>query len=108
MDLQTILVFILALLTVTLMLVGFYVISVLKELRETIKKSNSILNTVESVTTSVSNPLNTIMGVVSGLTQGFKAVKSITTLSDLGGEEEIEEPKETKPIISRIKKMAKR
>lgn len=95
MDLQVILVFILALLTVNLMIVGFYVVTVLKEFRETIKKSNTILDNVHSVTDTVSNPLTSIASLVSGLTQGIKAVKSITTLRDISNddvEDEIDEP----------------
>ncbi len=89
MDIQILLVFILAILTIALVAVAFYVIAVLKELRNTIKKSNDVLDDVHAVTNSVSNPVNTIMGIVSGLSQGIKAVKSITTLrGDVDDEEE--------------------
>src|SRR3989337_2348779 len=87
MDIQILLVFILALLTLSLMAVGFYVITVLKELRETIKKSNNILDNVQEVTESVTNPISTISSIISGITQGFKAVKTITTLRGDGNEE---------------------
>jgi CHASE3 domain sensor protein len=83
MDLQIILVFILALLTVNLMLVGFYVITVLREFRETIKKSNEVLDDVHKVTTSVSSPISSLSGLVTGIAQGIKAVRSITTLRDI-------------------------
>lgn len=94
MDVQVILVFILAILTIALVAVAFYVVMVLKELRNTIKKSNAVLDNVHSVTNSVTNPVNTIMGIVSGISQGFKAVKSITTLrGDLNDDEDREESK---------------
>jgi hypothetical protein len=82
MDLQVILIFILALLTVNLMIVGFYVILVLKEFRETIKKSNQVLDNVHQVTDAVSNPITSLVGVVSAAVEGFKTVKSITSLKD--------------------------
>lgn len=105
MDLQVILVFILALLTVNLMIVGFYVVTVLKELRETIRKSNTILENVHSVTDSVSNPLTSIAGLLNGLTQGIKAVKSITTLRDVNKDDDDEEYEDTvKPKRKRFVK----
>jgi len=73
MDLQVILIFILAILTVALVGIGVYVILVLKELRETIKKANLIIDDVETLTNIVSNPLNLITGVING----FKAVKNL-------------------------------
>src|SRR3989338_4797324 len=82
MDIQILLVFILALLTLSLMAVGFYVITVLREFRETVKKSNNILDNVQEVTESVTNPISTISSIISGITQGFKAVKTITTLRE--------------------------
>lgn len=88
MDVQVILVFILALLTINLMIVGFHVVNVLKEFRETLKKTNEVLDNVHTVTDTVSNPVNSIISLVSGITKGFKAAKSITTLSDLDKKEE--------------------
>jgi uncharacterized protein YggT (Ycf19 family) len=82
MDIQIILIFILALLTVNIMIVGFYVIMVLKEFRETIKKSNSVLDNVHTVTESVSNPISSLVGVVTGVVEGVKAVRSITSLRE--------------------------
>ena len=73
MELQVVLIFILAILTVTLVGVGIYVILVLKELRDTIQKANLIIDDVETLTNIVSNPLSLITGVVSG----FKAIKNL-------------------------------
>jgi len=66
MELQILLTFILAVLTVTLVGVGLYVILVLKEFRETLQKSNMILEDVENVTNAVSNPLSLITGALKG------------------------------------------
>jgi uncharacterized protein YoxC len=73
MDLQVVLIFILAILTVALVGVGVYVILVLKELRETIQKANLIIDDVETLTNIVSNPLSLVTGII----EGFKAVKNL-------------------------------
>jgi len=90
MDIQVILVFILALLTLNLMVVGFYVILVLKDFRETLKKSNEVLDDVHTVTDRVANPITSLAGMVSGIVEGVKAVKSITSLRGLKNEKEEE------------------
>jgi len=79
MDIQTVLVFILALLTVNLIIVGVYVVLVLKELRETIHKANNILETADSVTSIVSNPLSMITTLVGAVTEGYRAVQDART-----------------------------
>ena len=73
MDLQILLIFILAILTVTLVVVGIYVVFVLKDLRETIQKTNTILSDVESLTNAVSNPVSIITGAI----KGFNAFKNL-------------------------------
>lgn len=82
MDIQGILIFILALLTLNLIAVGVYVILVLKEFRETIKKANLVLDNVHEVTDAVANPITTIAGMIAGITNSVKAVKSISSLID--------------------------
>lgn len=78
MDLQILIIFILAILTITLVGVGIYVILVLKEVRETIQRSNLILDDMEKLTNVVSNPLSIISGVVNG----YKAIKNLTNKED--------------------------
>ncbi len=73
MDLQILYIFILSILTVTLVAVGVYVVLVLRELRATIEKANQILGDVENVTNLVANPLN----VVTGIIKGIKAIKNL-------------------------------
>ena len=82
MDIQTILIFILAILTVNLIAVGVYVILVLKDFRETIQKANSVLDNVHEVTDFVANPITSIAGIISGVTRGVKAVRAISSLID--------------------------
>lgn len=73
MDLQILIIFILAILTLTLVGVGIYVILVLKEVRETISRTNLILDDMETLTNVVSNPLSIITGVM----KGYQAIKNL-------------------------------
>ncbi|KKS16297.1 MAG: hypothetical protein UU77_C0031G0003 [candidate division WWE3 bacterium GW2011_GWC1_41_7] len=88
MDLQVVLIFILALLTINLMIVGFYVILVLKEFRETIKKSNSVLDNVHKVSDAVTSPISSLAGIVSGIAEGVKTVRAISSLRDVKEKED--------------------
>lgn len=88
MDIQSILIFILALLTLNLIAVGIYVVLVLKEFRETVKKANMVLDDVHDVTDAVSSPITSIAGIISGVTESVKAVKSISSLIDRKKEDE--------------------
>ncbi len=80
MDIQTILIFILAILTVNLIAVGVYVIIVLRDFRETIHKANLVLDNVHNVTDTLANPVTSIAGILAGVTKGVRAVKAISSL----------------------------
>ena len=80
MDIQTILVIILAILTVNLVIVGVFVVLVLKEFRETMQKANGILDNLESVSDFLSNPMSLFGGLISSVMGGYKAVNSIRSL----------------------------
>lgn len=82
MDLQVILIFILALLTLNLLIVGFYLILVLKEFRQTVKKANIVLENVSSVTNAATSPIVSIVGMLGSVFEGMKTVKSIRSLFD--------------------------
>ena len=82
MDIQTVLIFILAILTVNLIILGVYIILVLKEFRQTLKKANYVLDNVNEFTDSFVNPISTIAGLISGVTESVKAVKQISSLMD--------------------------
>lgn len=88
MDIQTILIFILAILTVNLIAVGIYVIMVLKEFRETIIKANHVLDNVNNVTDLVANPITSIAGIIAGVSRGVRAVKEISSLVSRDSDEE--------------------
>ena len=82
MDIQTILVFILAILTINLIILGIYLILVLKEFRDTVKKANYVLDNVHEFTDHFSNPITTIAGIVSGVNESVKVIKGISNLID--------------------------
>ena len=80
MDVQVALVVILSLLTVNLVVVGVYIVMVLKEFRETVRKLNAVLSSVQTVADSVVNPVTSLSSLFSGVTSGikmFSAIKSI-------------------------------
>jgi hypothetical protein len=82
MDIQTVLVFILAVLTINLIIVGVYIILVLREFRETVRKANYVLDNVNGFTDAIVNPITTIAGIISGVTESVKAVKQISSLME--------------------------
>lgn len=77
MDTNTLLVFIIALLTTNLLFVGIYIVLVLKEVRSAFVKLNDILDTTQEVVESVSQPVVNASGFVNGLIQGIKIIKSL-------------------------------
>ncbi len=78
--LQTTIVVVLVVLTVIVTCAGVYLSLVLKELRETVKKANRVLDNVRDVTGVVSTPIATLAGIISGITGSLKAVKSVGSL----------------------------
>jgi uncharacterized protein YoxC len=88
MDIQTILIFILGILTINLIIVGVYIILVLREFRQTVKKANYVLDNVNGFTDALTNPIATIAGIISGVTESVKAVKQISSLMDKENKEE--------------------
>ncbi len=83
MDVQLAFVILVALLTGAAIVVSIYVIFVLKDLRMTIQKANSILDDAREVTDSVKRPVNSIMSLVDGAVRGIKAAKSVKTVTSL-------------------------
>ncbi len=79
MDIQIVLVIILAILTLNLVIVGIYVVMILKEFRETIKKMNGMLDTISIVTESVATPITNLSGLLGSVTSGMKFFNAITS-----------------------------
>lgn len=80
MNTQTLLILVISLLTINLLFVGIYIVLVLKEVRETMKKFNSILDTTKSTFEAVTEPLVGVSNAVSGFTEGLKVVNFVKAL----------------------------
>jgi hypothetical protein len=79
MDTQFLLVLIIGLLSINLLFVGVYIVLVLKEVRESIRKFNEILETANQLTHSLATPVMTAAGTVDAFLRGFKAVRMLKT-----------------------------
>ena len=88
MDIQILLVLTLFLLVAVVAYVGIYLVIVLKELRETIKRTNSVLGDVSTVTKTFSNPLVYLVKILGNVAEGVKAVRSVTSIKATKNEEE--------------------
>lgn len=84
MDSQTLLVIVIALLSLNLLFVGIYIALVLKEVRESVKKFNEILETANQVTKAVAAPVITAAGTVEAFVQGVKAVSLLKKKRERG------------------------
>lgn len=77
MDTQFLLVLIIGLLSINLLLVGVYIVFVLKEVRNSIVKFNEILETANQLTKSLAAPVITAAGTIEAAIQGFKAARML-------------------------------
>jgi hypothetical protein len=80
--LQVTLIIVLGVFAVTLLCVGIYLIRILIEFKNTVTKANKVLDDVGDVTGAVSGPVTSLAGIISGVTESVKAVKSIRSLLD--------------------------
>lgn len=77
---ETLLVLIIALLTVNLLFVGIYIVLVLKEVRSTVVKMNEILESVSAISAAVATPVVGAAGAVTAFTQGLKAYNKLKNI----------------------------
>lgn len=90
MDLNsTLLIIILAILSVNIVFVGVYIVLVLREVRTSISKLNSMLDTVDGVLSSVAAPLIGASAAITALTKGKNILGNIKKLT---GKDDKEEP----------------
>lgn len=80
MDFQLILILILSIITINLVVVGFYVITTLREFRETLVKMNAVLDDTSVIVHGIANPLTILTGLVSAFSNAINTSKSITSL----------------------------
>lgn len=69
---QTVLLFVLIVLTVLLLILGIQVFFILRELRQTVSKANKVLDDTGAITESVSAPLTTLSALAAGVKTGAK------------------------------------
>ena len=82
MDSQTLLIIVIALLSLNLLFVGFYIVLILKEVRTSVTKMNAFLDTVNEVSTAVADPIVGASGAMNAFTQGVKAFGIIKKFVD--------------------------
>ena len=71
---QLVLLFVIVVLTVLLVILGVQVFYILRELRNTIKKTNKVLDTANSITENIDGPLS----MISSLALGVKGSSLLT------------------------------
>jgi predicted PurR-regulated permease PerM len=71
---QLVLLIVIIVLTILLVILGVQVFLILKELRQTVSKTNKVLDTAESITENIEAPLEAL----SSLALGVKASSLIT------------------------------
>jgi len=82
MDFNLVLILILSVITINMLVVGFYIVVTLKDLRETLKKMNTVLDDTGAIVHTIANPLNMVGGIVSAVIDAFKKTRSITSLRE--------------------------
>lgn len=71
---QIILVVVIILLTILLFVLGVQVFFILKEFRKTVSKANRVLDNTNAITQNVSDPINSIARLASGLKTGASII----------------------------------
>ena len=74
---ETLLLVIIALLTVNILFVGVYIVLVLKEVRQAITKMNQILDSFSTISSAIANPVSSASGFFSAVVEGVKAFHKI-------------------------------
>lgn len=74
---ETLLLVIIALLTVNILFVGVYIVLVLKEVRQAIAKMNQILDSFSTISSAIANPVSSASGFFSAIVEGVKAFRQI-------------------------------
>ena len=86
MDNSLLLTLIVALLALNLLLVGFYLILVLNDVRTTLKKVNTLLDTTSETADSVSRPIQNVSHIAEAFTNGLEAVQVVKTIMNKYGQ----------------------
>lgn len=76
-DVQFLLVLIIALLTVNVLFVGVYIVLVLKEVRQSMVKINEMLETASQVAKAIAAPAIAAAGTLEAFAQGIRAIQTL-------------------------------
>lgn len=90
---QTLLVAVITALTVLLTVIGIQVVQILKEVRKTLEKVNSVLDESGRIVTSISQPLEGASDFIRGLKKGANIINLLSRFikdKEKGEEEENE------------------
>lgn len=79
---QALLIAVVIVLTVMLVVVGFQVFYILRELRKTIDRANKVLSNTESITDSVKAPIATFSSMLIGLKSGTAIAEFLKKLKE--------------------------
>ncbi|MBI4097867.1 MAG: hypothetical protein HY426_02400 [Candidatus Levybacteria bacterium] len=79
---QILLFIVIIVLTALLVVLGFQVFFILRDLRQTISKANKVLDNTGEITQSVSQPLSSLSSVLMGLKAGGMIAKIIKKATD--------------------------
>lgn len=67
---QAVLLFVVVILTILLVILGFQVFLILKELRRTVSKANKVLDDAGTITETVSRPISSLSTIAQGVKTG--------------------------------------
>jgi Zn-dependent protease len=88
---QLFLTILISVLTILIIVFSIFVFSILKEVRETIRKFNKILDDMGAISGSIAKPISGLAGIFEGIKTGFKAVETIGKFAGRKAETEEEE-----------------
>lgn len=79
---QAVLLFVIVLLTILLMVLGIQILLILKDFRGTIRRTNRVLDHVDSLAENISEPLTFLSGIFSSSGIISKILKTISKYSE--------------------------
>ncbi len=79
---QAVLLFVIALLTILLIVLGVQIFLILKDLRGTVRRTNRVLDHVDSLTENISEPITLLSGIFSSSSLLSSVVKLLGKYSE--------------------------